>query len=379
MTGFADVEAAAGVLAGIVRETPVLESDSFSSRAGGRVLVKAEHVQRTGSFKIRGAYVRLSRCKPGGRVVAASAGNHGQGVAWAATRLGLQATIVAPVFASLPKVESMRGYGAEVVLEGDTFEDALVRAHALAEQRGAPLIHAFDDPGVIAGQGTVGLEICRQAPGADRVIVAVGGGGLAAGIALAVKTLSPSTAVIGVRAAASPATIADGAAVSGLGKLTGPIVERLVDDIVSVDEEAISDAIVWHLERTKQVVEGAGALPTAALFAGLVPSKGTSVLVASGGNIDPGLLARVIRHGLSAAGRFLFLRLRLHDRPGELQHVLALLAQLMVNVVSVVHHRLGMILPVDEVEVELTLETRNREHARQTIEALRSAGYAVEG
>lgn len=373
-----EVRAAAAVLRDVVHRTPITTSESLSARFGGRLWCKAEHLQRTGSFKIRGAYVRIASLTDAERsrgVIAASAGNHAQGVAWAATRLGVEATIVMPVYASLPKVEATRGYGATVMLEGDDFHDALAYARLLASERDLVLVHAYDDPLVIAGQGTVGLEVAEDAPHAARVLVPFGGGGLLAGTAVAVKALMPSCEVIGVRAAATPATIADGAAVKEPGSLTGEIVEALVDDIVEVDEEAISEAIVLHLERSKQVVEGAGALGLAALVSGAVAAGDSTVLVVSGGNIDPGLLMRVIRHGLSTAGRYLFVRLRLPDRPGQLRRVLTLLADQLVNVVSVVHHRAGLTMPVDEVEVELTLETRDRAHADDVLRSLESAGY----
>jgi threonine dehydratase len=378
--GLEEVRAAAGLLRGVAHRTPTLTSTSLSRRVGGEVLIKAEHLQRTGAFKIRGAYNRISHLSPAERergVIAASAGNHAQGVALAASMLGVRSTIVMPAYASLPKVEATESYGARVVLAGDTVEDALERAKRLAQETGAVQIHPFDDPRIIAGQGTVGLEICEDTPEVERVIVGVGGGGLISGVATAIKALRPEVEVVGVRPAAAPATIADGAAVEVRGAVTGPILDRLVDEVVSVGEDEISQAIVAHLERHKQVVEGAGALPLAALLCGKVPARGRSVLVVSGGNIDPGLLARVIRHGLEGAGRYLFVRLQLPDRPGELQGALALLSGMQVNVVSVVHHRIGLTLPVNEVEVELTLETRNRQHAAEVRSALLDAGYKL--
>lgn len=381
LPGLAEVREAARVLHGVAHRTPIFGSESLSARTGSRVLIKGEHLQRTGSFKIRGAYVRITRLTADERargVVAASAGNHAQGVAWAGARLGVAVTIVMPEYASLPKIEATRGYGAEVVLQGETFDHALVCAQSLAASRGAVLVHAFDDPWVVAGQGTVGMEIVEDAGDVDRVLVPVGGGGLACGIAVAVRALAPRTRLVGVRPAATPNTIADGAAVLTAGRLTGPAVHDLLDDVVDASEEAISEAMVLYLERAKQVVEGAGALGLAAMLEGRVPTSGTSVLVASGGNVDPGLLSRVIRHGLTAAGRYLFLRIRLRDRPGELQRVLALLAELLVNVVSVVHHRLGLTLPIDQVEVELTLETRDRAHADDVVARLREAGYRID-
>jgi threonine dehydratase len=374
-----DIEAARAVLDGLVHRTPILRSESLSRMLGGEILTKAEHLQRTGSFKIRGAAVRIAALDDAARaagVVTASAGNHAQGVAWAAARLGVAATIVMPTSASLAKVEATRGYGASVELHGETFEDAMARARQIVEERRATFVHPFDDPLVIAGQGTIGLEICEDVPHVDRVLVPVGGGGLAAGIATAVKALRPATSVVGVRPAQQPRTIADGAAVADLGEHTAPVLQALLDDVVAVDDEAISEAIVAYLERTKQVVEGAGALGLAALLAGKVTGTGTTLVVASGGNIDPGLLMRVIRHGLGESGRYLFVRVLIDDRPGQLRDVLDLLAGQVVNVVSVVHHRAGA-LPLGRVEVELTVETRDRAHADEVVQALRAAGYVV--
>ena len=308
-------------------------------------------------------------------MVAASAGNHAQGVALAASMLGIESTIVMPAYASLPKVDATRGYGARVVLTGERIEQSLEHARELAAEKGASLIHPFDDPLIIAGQGTVGTELLDEVPEPDRVVVSIGGGGLISGMATAIKALRPEVEVIGVRPAAAPATIADGTAVKSPGEITGPIIERCVDRVVAVDEDHISRAIVAHLERTKQVVEGAGALPLAAMISGAVPADGQSVLVASGGNIDPGLVRQVIRHGLEVAGRYLMLRFQIPDRPGELQAVISLISDLQANILSVVHNRVGRTLPVQAVEVELTLETRNEDHASKVRAALESAGY----
>lgn len=374
-----DVSAAGDLLDGVVHHTPLLSSRTLSELCGGEVLIKAEHLQRTGSFKIRGAYVRIAKLTEAERaagVVAASAGNHAQGVAWAASRLGVPATVVMPIYASLAKVEATRSYGASVELVGETIEEALARARELAQGERV-LVHPYDDPWVIAGQATLGQELATDAPDADQVIVPVGGGGLMAGIAAALKDARPEIRVVGVRPAAAPATIADGAAVAELGSRTRPVIDELTDDVVAVGENAIAEAIVLLAERTKQVVEGAGALPLAAVLAGAVELRGRTVLVASGGNIDAGLLIRVIRHGLEEGGRYLFVRVMLEDRPGRLGAVLALLADLRVNVVSVVHHRAGLTLPVGVVEVELTLETRGRTHADEVVDHLDAAGYDV--
>ncbi|HVL79993.1 MAG TPA: threonine ammonia-lyase [Actinomycetota bacterium] len=380
MTTLGEVQEAAELLSGVARRTPILTSSSLDERVGGRVLIKAEHLQRTGSFKVRGAYVRLHRCTRGDSargVVAASAGNHAQGVAWAASELSIASTIVMPVFAPLQKVEATRRYGAEVVLHGETFEESLAHAQELAADRGALFVHPFDDPHVIAGQGTVGLEILAEAGEVDRVVVPLGGGGLISGIATAVKALAPGVEVVGVHPAATPHTIADGAAVKEPGELTRPIIDDLVDRVIELGEDDIADAILFALERTKQVIEGAGVLALAAMLAGAVPAAGRTVAVCSGGNIDPGLLMRVIRHGLGAAHRYLVVSLTLDDRPGQLRMVMDLLASMLVNVLSVVHHRSSPRLAVGAVEVELTLETRDRSHADEVVRALEEAGYGV--
>lgn len=378
--GLDQIRTAAEILSGAARRTSLLTSSSLASRVGGEVIVKAEHLQRTGSFKIRGAYTRLSQldeqqAKAG--VVAASAGNHAQGVAWASTSRGIPSTVVMPIFAPLQKVEATRQYGATVELYGDTFEDSLARAAAIAKSTGAMMIHPFDDPWIIAGQGTVGLEICEDAGDFDRVVVPVGGGGLISGIALALRALRPDVKIFGVHPASTPRTIADGASVKEPGGLTSALINDLVDDVIDVEEDAIVEAILFYLERMKQIVEGAGALPVAALLSGLIPTDGRTLVVCSGGNIDPGLLQRVIRHGLGAVGRYLFMRVTIDDRPGQLQRILQLLADNAVNVLSVVHHRTAPALSVGAVEVELTLETRDQDHADEVVEAVTSAGYQV--
>jgi threonine dehydratase len=378
----------------------VEKSDHLSALAGRPVLLKAEHLQRTGSFKIRGAYHRIARLDPAERaagVVAASAGNHAQGVALAASLLGVRSTIFMPATAPFPKVAATRGYGAEVVLGGVVFDDALTGALAHAERSGAMFISPFDDPLVIAGQGTVGLEVAEQAPEAGTVVVSVGGGGLVSGIAVAVKARNPGIRVIGVEAegAASMSaslaagrtvpldridTMADGIAVKRVSDLTLAHVTALVDEVVTVSEEDLSRALLVLLERTKLVVEPAGAAPLAAARAGKLPADPGSpaCLVLSGGNIDPTLLIRVIRHGLTAAGRYLLLRVALDDRPGELHRLTGILADLGLNVVDIEHHRSGVHLAVGEVEVHMTTEARDPAGHDQVLEALRAAGYRAE-
>jgi threonine dehydratase len=375
-------------------------SEHLSTLAGRPVLLKAEYLQRTGSFKIRGAYHRIARLGPDERaagVVAASAGNHAQGVALAASLLGVKSTIFMPATAPFPKVAATRGYGAEVVLGGGVFDDCLADALAHAAQSGATFVSPFDDPLVIAGQGTIGLELAEQASQAGTVVVSVGGGGLISGVATAVKALRPGIRVVGVEAEGAASmtaslaagrtvtleridTMADGIAVKRVSELTLAHVSALVDEIVTVSEEDLSRALLVLLERTKAIVEPAGAAPLAAALAGKLPDgDGEAVcLLLSGGNIDPTLLIRVIRHGLTAAGRYLLLRVALHDRPGELHRLTGVLAGLGLNVVDIEHHRSGVHLAVDEVEVHMTTEMRDPGHHDEVLEALRSAGYRAE-
>ena len=357
-------------------------SEHLSVLAGRPVVLKAEYLQRTGSFKIRGAYNRLSLLSPAERkrgVVAVSAGNHAQGVALAAQLLGIQATVFMPESTPLAKVAATQGYGATVRLEGQRYEDAF--AAAIEEQaRGhATFIHPFDDEAVIAGQGTIGCEIVDQLPGVEAVIVPIGGGGLMAGIATAAKALKRDVRVFGVEASAVTehhATIADGINVSLQGRLTQPAIEQLVDDIVHVEEEDISRAIVMLLERAKLVVEGAGAVGLAALLGGQLKLPGQQVaVVLSGGNIDVNLMARIIEHGLATAGRYLMFETWLPDQPGELLKVLRVLLDERVNILSVEHRRPASF---PEVEVMLTVETRDFAHGERLLDQLRRHSYRVE-
>jgi threonine dehydratase len=393
----ADVAAAHDVLRGVVAVTPLLHSRVLSDRLGGPVFLKCENLQRTGSFKPRGAYLRISRLTAAERergVVAASAGNHAQGVAFAAARLGTKATVVMPVGAPLPKVEATRGYGAEVILQGDTVEDALTAALAHAREDGSVFIHPFDHPDVVAGQGTVGVEIIEQCPQARTIAVPVGGGGLAAGITVAVSGTDPGIKVIGVQAEAcacypaslaaghpvriaSAGTMADGIAVSQPGDIGYEILSRRVDRVVTVSEETLSRALLICLERSKQLVEPAGGAGVAALLDHPEAFEPPVVVVLSGGNIDPLLLAKVLRHGLSAAGRYLTFRCRIADRPGALARLLSELAGLGANVLDVVHERVAPRLLVDEVEVLLQVETRGPGHSDGVISQLRRAGYTL--
>jgi threonine dehydratase len=377
----ADIQEARARLAGIARETPVYNSGTFSRRAGRDVWLKAENLQRTGAFKVRGAVNRIVTLDGTDRqagVVAASAGNHGQAVAWAAREAGIPARIYVPQDAPMAKVEACRTYGSELIMEGESFEDSLAAARAYVEETGATFIHPFEDPIVIAGQATIGLELAEQVPDVGTVVIPVGGGGLASGIALALRASRPDVHIVGVQAGRAGYTIADGVFVKHPGELTMSILEEVLDDLVDVDDEAISEAIVLLLERTKLVVEGAGAVGVAALLTGKVGGSGPVAIVLSGGNIDPPLLISVMRHGLTLGGRYLVLRTRIPDRPGELVKLLSLIAEARGNLVSVEHHREGMDVPVAETEVELTLVTRDQEHCTLLLEEMRSWGYTVE-
>jgi threonine dehydratase len=376
-----DIEAARRRIHGVARVTPVYSSDTFSRLAGRTVLLKAENLQRTGAFKVRGAVNKIGSLSERERtagVVAASAGNHGQAVGWAARAAGIKARIFVPEDAPMAKVEACKNYGAETVMVGAGIEDALEAATAYVEESGATFIHPYEDPVVIAGQGTIGLELAEQVPEAETVLIPIGGGGLASGIGLALREARPEVRIVGVEANRVGYTIADGIAVKRPGDLTSTILEDVLDDLVHVRDEAISKAIVLLLERTKLVVEGAGAVGVAALLEGAVPGEGPAVALLSGGNIDPTMLISVMRHGLTVAGRYLVLRTQLADRPGELIKLLSLIAAERGNVISVEHHREGMDVPVTETEVELTLVTRDEEHCLALIAAAREAGFPVE-
>jgi threonine dehydratase len=386
----ADIEQARARLEGIARVTPVFGSETFSRRAGREVLLKAENLQRTGAFKIRGAVNKIATLSDAERaagVVAASAGNHGQAVAWAAREQGVGATVFMPQDSPMAKVDATRNYGATVELGGVVFEEAVVAAEEYVERSGATFIHPFEDEVVIAGQGTIGLELAEQVPQAETFVVPIGGGGLAAGIALALKAQRPDVRVVGVQAkACGPLaggtefgfTIAEGIAVKQPGELTTSILRGHVEEVVAVSDEEISEAIVLLLERTKLLVEGAGAASVAAVLGGHVSGDGPVCALLSGGNIDPTLLISVMRHGLTLAGRYLVVRTRVPDRPGELVRLLELVAMERGNLVSVEHHREGMAVPIAETEVELTLSTRDEEHCTALLDALRAQGYEVE-
>jgi threonine dehydratase len=390
-----DVTEARERLGLVIRPTPVDRSDALSRLAGRPILLKPEHRQRTGSFKIRGAYNFISRLSGDGEVVAGSAGNHAQGVALAARLTGRRATIFMPTNAPLPKVEATRAYGATVRLEGSIVDECNAGARQYAEDSGAVFVPPFDDPLVIAGQGTVGLEVNEEVDDLEVVVVPVGGGGLIAGVAAALAHTRHGTKVIGVQAKGAdavrrsveagqvvsvpqPETMADGIAVRAPSELTLAHIRAYVDEVVTVTEEEISRAILLLLERAKAVVEPAGAAALAAILAGKVPGNGPAVAVLSGGNVDPLLLIKLIDHGLSAAGRYLLLRVVIDDRPGALAALTDAVAVMGLNVLEVEHHRAGLRLGVDEVEVLLTLETRDPSHREQVVTDLKDRGFVVE-
>jgi threonine dehydratase len=390
-----DIVAARELLLDVISPTPLLYSRVLSEQVGGPVYLKCENLQRTGSFKVRGAYTRIARLSDAERargVVAASAGNHAQGVAFAAGLLGTSATVVMPERAPLPKAEATRAYGASVILHGTSVEDALSEALLFAQRTGAVFIHPFDHPDIVAGQGTLGFEIIEQCPGVRTVLIPTGGGGLAAGVTVAVQSLDPDVRVIGVQSAAVPGmiasaaagapvqvvgapTIADGIAVQRPGDIPFGILAASHVEMVAVSEAALARALLLCLERAKQVVEPSGAAGVAALLEGRGDVEPPVVVVLSGGNIDPLLLSKLLRHGLSAAGRYLGFRCRVPDYPGSLAALLALLAGLGANVLEVSHERLAPTLRVDEVEVVLQVETRGPEHCEHVKEQLRRAGY----
>ncbi|HEY6149753.1 MAG TPA: threonine ammonia-lyase, partial [Gaiellaceae bacterium] len=349
-----EIQEARERLAGIARVTPVYGSETLSKLAGRDVCLKAENLQRTGSFKVRGATNKIATLSKGERragVVAASAGNHGQAVAWAAREAGIKATIFMPQDAPMAKVEPTKNYGAKAELRGASFEEALTAAQQYVESSGATFIHPYEDEKVIAGQGTIGLEIADQVPDVETVVIPVGGGGLSSGISLALRAVKPDVRIVGVQAGLEGFTLADGIAVKSVGEKTSRILEQTLDDMVSVTDEEICSAVVLLLERSKLVVEGAGAVGVAALLSGKAGGEGRALALLSGGNIDPTMLISVMRHGLTIAGRFLVLRTRLQDRPGELIKLLKSVAQERANVVSVEHHREGMDVPVTQSEV----------------------------
>ena len=392
-----DLHRAAAAGAGVVRETPVLSSRTLSERAGATVALKAENLQRTGSFKLRGVLAKIAalgeRCSAG--VVTGSAGNHAQAVAYAARDRGLRCDVFMPETAPIAKLEAASTLGASVHLLGSTVDESLAAARELAAREGLAFIHPFDDLDVVAGQGTLGLELLAQVPDLARVIVPVGGGGLVSGIAIAVKSQRPQIQVIGVQVATcapflasldagkpvavqSAVTIADGIAVKRPGAVTLELINRWVDRIVVVGEDDVAEGMVFLLERAKLVVEGAGAVGVAALLGGRVTleGRGTTAVVLSGGNVDAGLLAEVARRHETQAGHRLVLMARLQDRPGSLARLLTLVGERGANLLDVQHIREGVDLHVRETGVQLVMETRGPEHAAKVSDAIREAGYS---
>jgi threonine dehydratase len=392
----ADVRRAAAAGAGLVRETPVLSSRTLGERCGGTVALKAENLQRTGSFKLRGALAKLAALGDGcaAGVVTASAGNHAQAVAYAARARGVPCEVFMPEIAPIAKVEAASGLGARVRFAGISVEECLAAARQRAAASGLAFVHPFDDVDVIAGQGTLGLELLRQVDDIQLVVAPVGGGGLASGLAIALKSEDPRIRVVGVQAESvapfpaslaagrpvaveSALTIADGIAVKRPGELTLPLLARWVDELVVVAEDEVAEAMVFLLERAKLVVEGAGAVGIAALLAGRIPppGSGTTVVILSGGNVDAGLLAQVARRHETQAGRRMVLLTRIPDRPGELARLLALVAGTGANLLDVQHVREGFDLHVRESAVQTVLETRGPEHAEEVIRVIRGSGY----
>lgn len=374
-----DVARAQLAIADVARRTPTLPSATLSERCGGTVTLKAESLQRTGSFKIRGALNKLAllgdACAAG--VVCGSAGNHAQAVALAARERGVACEVFMPADASVAKAEGARELGAVVHLAGGSVDDCVLAAREYASAAGMTFVHPFDDPDVVAGQGTLGLELLEDEPELSMIVVPLGGGGLLSGVAMAVKSQRPDVQVVGVKVSDSALTIADGIAVKEPGELTTRMIERWVDDVVVVEEDDIAHAIVVLAEKAKLVVEGAGAAGAGALLAGQVTpaADGVTCVVLSGGNIDPGLLAEVARRHETVAGRRLVLFTRVPDRPGALARLLDIVAAAGANLVDVEHMREGVGLHVRETAVQLVLQTRGREHAQRVSDEVAAGGY----
>ena len=397
LISLAEIREAAVSLKTVAHRTPLDRSSTFSQMTGQSVYLKLENLQKTGSFKLRGAYNKIRQlgkkeAKQG--VIAASAGNHAQGVAFAASHAGIRSVIVMPETAPLSKVAATRGYGAEVVLSGTSYDEAYARAREIGNQQGLTFVHAFNDLQVMAGQGTLGLELLEELPEISTVVVPIGGGGLISGVATAIKELMPRVKVIGVQASGADAmarskragkltptesatTIADGIAVKSPGDLTFEVIDRYVDEIVTVDDEAIAEAILMLLERAKLVVEGAGAIGLAALLGEKIKSAGPVACVISGGNIDVNFIARIIERGLVKTGRRVIITTRVLDRPGSLQRLLAAIATNRGNVLYVHHDRIQHDVPLGQAKVQVSLETRDEAHTQEILTALTAEGYCV--
>ncbi|VBB06557.1 serine/threonine dehydratases pyridoxal-phosphate attachment site [Lucifera butyrica] len=393
-----DIEQAYSILRGVIHHTPLDLSQTFSSMTGSEVYLKLENLQKTGSFKIRGAYNKiqtLSDAEKEKGVIAASAGNHAQGVAYAARAAGIKATIVMPEVAPLAKIMATRGYGAEVVLSGSVYDEAFRKVEEIQAQTGQTVVHAFNDRAVIAGQGTIGLEILEDLTDVSAIVAPAGGGGLLAGISMAVKEMAPHVKIYGVQAKGAPAiymskrahelkttpdavTMADGIAVKEPGNLTFAIIDKYVDDMVVVDDEATAGTILMLLERAKMLAEGAGAVSLAAILHNKIPAKGKIVSVISGGNIDVNFISRIIERGLVKAGRRVRISTLVVDRPGALQRVLSIIARLQANVIHVYHDRVERAVPLGQAVIEIGLETRDALHTEEILSGLRREGYVVE-
>ena len=391
-------EEASEVVKQVTTPTKLVYSEYLSAQTGARIYLKPENMQHTGAYKLRGAYYKISTLSEEDRskgLITASAGNHAQGVALGAQAAGIKATIVMPEGAPLAKVEATKGYGAEVVLKGGVYDEASAEAVRLQKETGATLVHAFDDPAVIAGQGTIGLEILEQCPDIRSIVVPIGGGGLLAGIATAVKSVAPHVKVYGVQASGAPAmylskhagkwvetpeaqTIADGIAVKSPGKITFDLIQKYVDDIFVVKDDDIAATILLMMERAKMISEGAGAIGLAAMLHGNIPHADKTAAVISGGNIDVNMISRIIENGLVKSGRRIKLLTHLTDRPGELRRFVSYIEEYKANIVYVYHEHAGRNLPIGQTQVEMDLETRDHAHAEILVAALRRAGYRVE-
>ncbi|HTN43488.1 MAG TPA: threonine ammonia-lyase [Nitrospiria bacterium] len=375
--GIAEIKRAHKTIRSSIDATPLVPSRSLSLQAGVPVFLKLENLQKTGSFKVRGAFNRMAQLTPEqrqGGVVAASAGNHAQGVALAARTHGISATIVMPEGASIAKQEASRAYGARVILHGKDFDAAMEKAREIARGEGKILVHAFDDEAVIAGQGTIALEILKDRPDVRTILVPIGGGGIASGIATAVKTVKPGIQVVGVTAPARP-TLADGIAVKSLGRITRPLLERYLDRTIRVAEDEIAEAVLRLIEHKRIIAEGAGAVPLAALLNHGRGLRGPVCLVITGGNIDVTLLERIIDRGLVRSGRLLRFSVVLSDRPGALAGLTSAIGEMGANILHIVHDRLSAGLPLTQSRVGLSLETRGREHNRRIMNHLKRNGY----
>lgn len=398
MLSYEGIQQARKWIGPIVYPTPLEQSQTFSDMCGNKVYLKLENLQKTGSFKVRGAYCKLSSLSLEERkrgIIAASAGNHAQGVAFAGTQAGIESTIVMPEGTPLAKVEATQKYGAKVILHGMMFDESLEQAKVLQKEENLTFVHPFDDPKVIEGQGTIGLEIMEQLPDADAIICPVGGGGLISGVAMAAKAINPNIKIFGVESSVcasmltsihhnrpttvtSPGTIADGIAVKTPGEITFDLVRKYVDQIVTVDDEAIARTMLLLLERTKLLVEGSGAASLAALLYKSIPLQGKKIVcVISGGNVDMHFISRIIEHGLVEAGRYIRFFTILPDKPGQLNRLLQILADQHANIISIAHNRMSPHLFPGQVEVDLSLETRNRQHIERIEKALRDNGYQV--